>query len=451
MRERYTISERLDHGGMAEVFRGVAESMEGFKRPVAIKRILPNLTKNAKFVSMFLDEARLSLLLQHANIVQVFDISKTPDNAYFLVMEYVDGCNLKALIERGKQKGKRLELAHSIYIMIECCKALQYAHVLEHPETNEALGIVHRDISPPNILLSKNGEIKLVDFGLAKANSQIESTDPGVVKGKFSYLSPEAASGLEVDHRADVFAAGIILWELFTGRRLFYGETDYQTVELVRQARVPSIAALNPEVDAEIESVVRKALARDPDERYQSAADLGDALAQFLFSRRMKVTARDIASLVRDTQVEMMRKRSAEPKKDSLIDALILDEMQKMTSLVGGNGQPHQQTNEGSMSLDPSAFINTSSWADELNLSGGQQLAQQGRAPAPARPPQKLPGTSATSPGGAPDIEGIGQLLEPERTGVHKNDKGKTPWLMIAILMIVLAVAAAAAVMFLMK
>ena len=125
MRDRYTITERLDHGGMAEVFRGVAESMEGFKKTVAIKRILPNLTKNQKFVSMFLDEARLSLFLQHANIVQVFDISRTPDNAYFLVMEYVDGCNLKALIERQKQKGKRIEVAHTIYLMIECCKALQ--------------------------------------------------------------------------------------------------------------------------------------------------------------------------------------------------------------------------------------------------------------------------------------------------------------------------------------
>src|SRR5882762_5201896 len=325
MRDRYTITERLDHGGMAEVFRGVAESMEGFKKAVAIKRILPNLTKNQKFVSMFLDEARLSLFLQHANIVQVFDISRTPDNAYFLVMEYVDGCNLKALLERQKQKGKRIDIGHSVYLMSECCKALQYAHSLDHPETNEPLGIVHRDISPPNILLSKNGEIKLVDFGLAKANSQIESTDPGVVKGKFSYLSPEAASAQEVDHRADVFAVGIILWELFTGRRLFYGDTDYQTVELVRQARVPSIAALNPE----------------------------------------------IAALVRDTQVEMMRKRSAEPK-DSLIDALILDEMQKMTSLVDGGGAPETGTTEGSMSLDPSAFVDTSNWAGEMGLASSQ-------------------------------------------------------------------------------
>ena len=452
MRDRYTITERLDHGGMAEVFRGVAESMEGFKKAVAIKRILPNLTKNQKFVSMFLDEARLSLFLQHANIVQVFDISRTPDNAYFLVMEYVDGCNLKALIERQKQKSKRTDIGHSVYLMIECCKALQYAHSLEHPETNEPLGIVHRDISPPNILLSKNGEIKLVDFGLAKANSQIESTDPGVVKGKFSYLSPEAASGLDVDHRADVFAVGIILWELFTGRRLFYGDTDYQTVELVRQARVPSIAALNPEIDAELEQVVRKALARDPNDRYQNAADLGDALAQFLFSRRMKVTARDIAALVRDTQVEMMRKRSAEPK-DSLIDALILDEMQKMTSLVDGNGAPQAQTTEGSMSLDPSAFVDTSNWAGEMGLGSQHPPQHPGQHPHPkARPTRPIPRERATTPTPSPEIESLEQILEPERTGHHRHRDGKSPsWLVIALIMLVLAAAAAITVVLVMR
>jgi eukaryotic-like serine/threonine-protein kinase len=439
MRDRYTITERLDHGGMAEVFRGVAESMEGFKKSVAIKRILPNLTKNQKFVSMFLDEARLSLFLQHANIVQVFDISRTPDNAYFLVMEYVDGCNLKALIERQKQKNRRIEISHTIYLMIECCKALQYAHNLEHPETGEPLGIVHRDISPPNILLSKNGEIKLVDFGLAKANSQIESTDPGVVKGKFSYLSPEAASGLEVDHRADVFAVGIILWELFTGRRLFYGETDYQTVELVRQARVPSIAALNPEIELELEQVVRKALARDPDERYQSAFDLSDALAQYLFSRRMKVTARDIANLVRDTQVEMMRKRSAEPK-ESLIDTLILDEMQKMTSLLEGSGAANGAPAEGATSLDPSTFIDTQSWANDL--ASAQTPTRRGSNTRP--PPTK------GKPGEIREIESLEQMLEPERTGLHDRGPSRTPWALIIAIMLLLAAGAAVAVVLLM-
>jgi len=445
MRDRYTITERLDHGGMAEVFRGVAESMEGFKKNVAIKRILPSLTKNQKFVSMFLDEARLSLFLQHANIVQVFDISRTPDNAYFLVMEYVDGCNLKSLIERQKQKGRRIDVAHSMYIMMECCKALNYAHFLEHPETGEQLGIVHRDISPPNILLSKNGEVKLVDFGLAKANSQIESTDPGVVKGKFSYLSPEAASGLDVDHRADVFAVGIILWEMFTSRRLFYGDTDYQTVELVRQARVPSIAALNPEIEPELEAIVRKALAKDVNDRYQNAADLGDALAQYLFSRRMKVTSRDIASLVRDTQVEMMRKRSAEPK-ESLIDALILDEMQKMTSLVDDGRDPAAGGAEGSASLDPSAFVDTSNWAGELGVSGQNPPFTRRPGRPSAGPANKRPSAQTPPPG---EMESLEAMLEPERTGVHRTEK-KPPWLLIIALMLMLAAGAAIGVVVLM-
>jgi serine/threonine-protein kinase len=453
MRDRYQITERLDHGGMAEVFRGVAESMEGFKKAVAIKRILPNLTKNQKFVSMFLDEARLSLFLQHANIVQVFDISKTPDNAYFLVMEYVDGCNLKALIERHKQKGKRIEVAHSIYIMTECCKALNYAHFLEHPETNEPLGIVHRDISPPNILLSKNGEIKLVDFGLAKANTQIESTDQGVVKGKFSYLSPEAASGLEVDHRADIFAVGIILWEMFTGRRLFYGETDYQTVELVRQARVPSIAALNPEIEPELEAVVRKALARDANDRYQSANDLGDALTQYLFSHRMKVTSRDIATLVRDAQVEIMRKRSAEPK-ESLIDALINDEMNKMASLLESDGGPSPPS-EGSMSLEPGSFIDTAGWAGELGMQSAQTpqnafKRQSASKPPPNKPRSMLPSTPPP-PGADGVVESLEQMLEPDRTGMHGKKAKGTPWVLIIIVMLVLAAGAAVAVVFAMQ
>jgi eukaryotic-like serine/threonine-protein kinase len=455
MRDRYTITERLDHGGMAEVFRGVAESMEGFKKNVAIKRILPNLTKNQKFVAMFLDEARLSLFLQHANIVQVFDISRTPDNAYFLVMEFIDGCNLKSLIERQKQKNRRMEVAHTIYIMMECCKALQYAHFLENPENGKPLGIVHRDISPPNILLSKNGEIKLVDFGLAKANSQLESTDQGVVKGKFSYLSPEAASAIEVDHRADVFAVGIILWELFTGRRLFYGDTDYQTVELVRQARVPSIAAVNPEIEPELEAIVRKALAKDVADRYQEAGDLSDALAQYLFSRRMKVTSRDISVLVRDAQVEMMRTRSKEPK-DSLIDALILDEMQKMTSLIGEDGQAQQGTGaEGSMSLDPSNFVDTSSWVGELGLASAQApaLKKSTRPPpmgAPSAPgvPKKRNIPPTPAPG---DVESLEHLLEPDRTGMHGKADKKLPWLLIVIVMVVLAAAAAVAVVLLMK
>ena len=423
MRDRYTITDRVDAGGMAEVFRGVAESIQGFKKSVAIKRILPSLVKNEKFVSMFLDEAKVSLFLQHANIVQVFDIGKT-DASYFLVMEFVDGCNMKALLDRLKEKGKRLDIAHAIYVMLECCKALNYAHHAENPETGKCLDIVHRDVSPPNILVSKMGEVKLVDFGLAKANSQIASTDQGVVKGKFSYLSPEAASGQPVDKRADIFAIGILLWEMFTGRRLFYGETDFQTVEQVRQARIPSIAALNPDIAPELEAIVRKALAQNPNDRYQEAADLGDALAQYLFSHRMKVTARDIAAIVRETQAERARKRSMGPQNE-LINILIRDEMAKVTSLVDGDSAPADSEGAGSHSLDPNAFVNTSDWASDFGLESGPTRAPS-PIPAPAPAPAPYPSQSQlplsqTPVPNMPQVDSLQQMLEPDRTGAHAS------------------------------
>src|SRR5437867_4259038 len=214
-KQKYQITEKVDAGGMAEVFRAVAESLQGFKKNVAIKRILPNLTKNKKFIRMFLDEARLSLHLQHANVVQVFDIG-VADGSYFIVMEYVDGANLKSIVESIKRQGKRMRVSHTLYLMMEVCKGLAYAHDVTDPESGRPLGIVHRDISPPNILISKVGEVKLVDFGLAKAASQIEDTEPGVVKGKFSYLSPEAAQGREVDARADMFAVALLLDDVLT-------------------------------------------------------------------------------------------------------------------------------------------------------------------------------------------------------------------------------------------
>jgi serine/threonine-protein kinase len=360
---------------MAEVFRGVAESLQGFKKNIAIKRILPSLTKNKKFVAMFLDEARLSLALQHANIVQVFDIGHSEDT-YFIVMEYVDGVDLKGLMEWRRRINRRIPIANVLHIVIEICKGLSYAHELLNQDTGKPLGIVHRDISPPNVLLSKQGEIKVVDFGLAKATSQIETTDPGVVKGKMSYLSPEAARGEEVDSRADIFAVGILLYEMLTGKRLFYGETDYQTVELVRNAKIPPIKPQNPQVEPELEDVVRKALAKRKEDRFQNANDIQDALAQYSYSRGLKVISRDIAELVRQC-LDDRRAQSGEgkPKSSSIIDHLLQDEIVKFTSVdfeepgarplepeelspQGGRPPPPPQGDGGD-------FIDPRAWAEE--------------------------------------------------------------------------------------
>ncbi|HEY8432419.1 MAG TPA: serine/threonine-protein kinase, partial [Sandaracinaceae bacterium] len=364
--QRYRVVDRLEAGGMAEVFRGEALSVQGFKKQVAIKRVLPHLAQNKSFISMFLDEARLGARLNHANIVTVFDIGAA-DNTYFIVMEYVDGCNLKAIIEHFRQLGRRIPVKEAVYIAMEACRGLSYAHELVDEDGRE-LGIVHRDISPPNILLSKRGEVKVTDFGLAKATTQLEKTDPGVVKGKFSYLAPEAALGEVVDARADIFALGIVLWEMIAGRRLFLGETDYQTVKLVQQANVPSLMRLNPEVDPELEAIVMKALTRDPRERYQSARELGDALAGYLFGKQLKVTSYDIANLVKE--VLERKNKAAKPQEASIIDRLIQEELLRFTSLddLGSDPLKLGQTPlspedvAGAQPLDPNGFENPADW-----------------------------------------------------------------------------------------
>ena len=296
-RQRYKILKKIDSGGMAEIFLARAHSVGGIEKVVAIKRVLPALTKNERFVNMFLDEARLSMVLTHANIVQVFDVGRA-DGTYFIVMEYVNGFNLRRVFQRMSERNYRIPAHFAAFLMAEVCKGLAHAHE-QRDEEGAPLGIVHRDISPPNVLLSRAGEVKITDFGLAKAMTQLELTDPGIVKGKFSYLSPEAANGKAVDHRADIFAVGVLLWEVLANRRLFLGKTDMETVELVRKAEVPSLRLFNKEVAPEFEKIVLKALARDPKARWHSARDLCEALSKYLFANNLKVTSYDVAGMLK--------------------------------------------------------------------------------------------------------------------------------------------------------
>jgi len=375
--QKYRILRKIDAGGMAEVFLGESESIKGFKRRVAIKRILPHLTKNKRFVQMFLDEARLSLQLQHANIVQVFDIGKA-DNTFFIVMEFIDGTSLKAIMSHSTRRGHLVPMEQAVYLIREVCEGLSYAHDQQDIDTGRPLGLVHRDVSPPNILVSKRGELKLVDFGLAKAATQLETTDPGVVKGKFSYLSPEAASGLEVDRRADIFAAGILLWELVTGRRLFYGENDFQTIELVRETKIPPMRMANPNVPQPLEAILLKALAKNPDDRYQTASDFADGLTKFLFSKGMAVSRNDIARLVVEVVADTeTTKPKSPPKTGGIIDALIQEEIVKFTSLddlddpLDVGAKPLSPEDISMMGpLDPGDFIDPRGWADDLASEG---------------------------------------------------------------------------------
>ena len=275
---------------------------------------------------------------------------------------------------------------------MEVCKGLAYAHDLTHPETGERLGIVHRDVSPANVLISRNGEIKLADFGLAKAASQVESTDPGVVKGKMSYLSPEAARGENVDQRADIFAVGILLYEMLTSKRLFYGDTDYQTVELVRNAKIPPIAAQNPEVEPEFEEICRKALARRTEDRFQTATDLQDALAHYLFSRGLKMIQRDIAEMVRACIEDQATQSSGgKAKRFGTVDTILHEELDAFTSFEFDNAgqraalrqwrRPRPAQSGGF--IDPRAWSSEADWPDK-RLSCAATRSRSGR---PGSPP----------------------------------------------------------------
>jgi serine/threonine protein kinase len=392
-REKYRVLRKLDSGGMAEVFVGESESIEGFKKLVAIKRVLPDLAKNSKFLSMFLDEARLSLGFNHANVVQTFDIGRS-DRTYFIVMEYVDGTNLKKLMEYLKKNRIMIPVEMAVYIVTEICRGLSYAHNLCDPSTGKSLEIVHRDVSPPNILLSKQGEVKIVDFGLAKATGQLEKTDPGVVKGKFAYLSPEAAHGHKVDHRADIFACGIILCELLTGRRLFLGKTDLETVDLIRNANIPSINSINPMVPLNLEVIARKALTQEPTDRFSGCDNFAEALAGFLFEYGRKVSSFDLQRIV--AHVQGSNKETT--REFSIIEELIQEEMARFSSLdenspVGRRSE--QRPSFGAIPLDPTGFVkdpsrspsDVPSMIPQDTLGNGSLVDDRSRSAPPSDPP----------------------------------------------------------------
>jgi serine/threonine protein kinase len=382
--QRYKVLEKIASGGMAEVFRAESAGLEGFKKTVAIKRVLPHLSEKKQFIGMFLDEARVSAHLSHSNCVQVFDVG-VGDNTYFIVMEYVDGSDLKAIIENRKKVGQAVPIEEACLICVRICEGLAYAHGLMDAK-GKSLHIVHRDMSPPNVLVTRHGEVKIVDFGLAKANVQLEKSEPGIIKGKFSYLSPEAALGREIDARTDIFAVGIILWEMLANRRLFMGETDLDTVRQVQAAAVPSIRRFNPYVPPELEAILARTLAQDPNDRYQSAHDLGRDLNNILFRLGRAVSSFDIARLVEPVARERaakQRRRSLE--KGSVIGSLIEEVLFEFTSLEDKDSESGSGADVGSSPLNIDSFDNPQDWVADL---GDFDLDADARARKTPPPPQ---------------------------------------------------------------
>jgi tRNA A-37 threonylcarbamoyl transferase component Bud32 len=279
---KYWLIDRIAVGGMAEVFRAKAFGHAGFAKDLVVKRILRHHSRDPEFVEMFVSEAKLSATLVHPNIVQVFDFGKIGHN-YFIAMEGVDGKDLKSLMRRLAERGERLPVGLAAYIAFETAKGLDYAHTRLDGD-GLPLNLVHRDISPSNVLLGYDGHVKLVDFGIAEVESERErESESAVLKGKFSYMSPEQVAGRALDARADQFSLGICLWEMLTGHRLFKADTEPATLERIRRCEVPDPRSLNPDVPEALAAVCLKALAADPGARWADAAALrralGDAIA----------------------------------------------------------------------------------------------------------------------------------------------------------------------------
>jgi serine/threonine protein kinase len=278
---KYILLEKLQTGGMAEIYLARRPGAKGVSKFLAIKRILPQFSEQQEFIDMFQDEAKIAINLNHANIVSIHEFG-IEQNQLFLAMDYVEGKNLRQILQKLKKSGVAFTTEQIIYIIKEVAHGLDHAHRCIDSNTGKPLNIIHRDMSPQNIMISYEGEVKIVDFGIAKAETQLDNTRAGTLKGKFGYMSPEQADGGQLDSRTDVFALGIILWELLANDRLFVANNEINTLRKVKECQVPSLRKVNPNISQELERIVSKALAKDRNLRYQTAAAFHRELNRFL-------------------------------------------------------------------------------------------------------------------------------------------------------------------------
>jgi len=324
----YRLLDRVAVGGMAEVFKAKRSGVEGFEKIVALKRILPQLSENKEFLTMFVDEAKMVAGLTHPNIVQIFDLGKI-ETSYYIAMEYVHGHDLRSIVKRTQNKGLRMPLDLSLRVVSQVCSALEYAH-RKKDEHGQHMEIVHRDVSPQNILISFEGNVKLADFGIAKAATKASKTERGALRGKLLYMSPEQAWGRTVDRRSDVFSLGLVLYEMVTERKPFPGaDSDATILELVRKCVITRPRAVNPRVPEALDRVIMKALARSPEERYQDAGQMQRGIEKIL-RERPPVTARDLARFLE----------------------LLYDREEREGSEASGAGEPDGEGEANSFSLD---------------------------------------------------------------------------------------------------
>jgi eukaryotic-like serine/threonine-protein kinase len=294
---KYRLINRIAVGGMAEIFVARREGMKGFQKTIVIKRIRPHLSEKNAFINMFLNEAKLAAELNHSNIAQIFDLGRI-GTSYFIAMEYINGRDMRAVIPKAEKLGIPFPLEYSLKIAREACEGLYYAH-RKTDEKGQPLHIVHRDVTPENIMVSFDGEVKLLDFGIAKAENLVSETRAGEIKGKLGYLSPEQITGKPVDHRSDLFSLGTVLYEWVTGHKLFTGRSDVDVLKSVLDGKIYPPSYFKEDVPQAVEDILMQALQRNREERYQTSWDMLYDIDQFFFTHKFSPSNIHLSNFMR--------------------------------------------------------------------------------------------------------------------------------------------------------
>lgn len=321
---QYYLIEKIAQGGMAEIFKGLAFDLHGIKRTVVIKKILPKVAADPEFIEMLIAEAKIAVLLNHGNIAQVYDLGKIGGD-YFIVMEYVDGHPLSKLHRHCLAGGELMPIEITCHIIAEVANGLHYMH-RKTTDDGKPLHIIHRDMSPQNIMLSFSGTVKIIDFGIAKASTHPESTQSGILKGKLAYMSPEQAFAEPIDHRTDIFSLGIILHELLTGRRLFKADTKRDTLKNVRETPIEAPSLYRRDIPEELDRIALKALSRSRNSRYMYASDFRQDLLKFLHATYPDFTAEDVSNFLKRLYKDDIEAKADE--EESKTPLLIIDHTQ---------------------------------------------------------------------------------------------------------------------------
>ncbi len=369
---KYLLLEKLATGGMAQLYRAKIIGVEGFEKFIAIKQILPHLAHEEELITSFIDEAKLAALLNHQNIVQIYDFGSM-ENSYFITMEFLHGKDLRGVNAKAKEKGIPISLENSLFLISKVCAGLDYAHKLKDFQ-GKSLNIIHRDISPQNVFLTYQGDVKIVDFGIAKAASQSTITQVGMIKGKVAYMSPEQAAGKVIDHRSDIFATGILLYELVAGGRMFKGDDTLQILSKVRDADFTPLGTLKGGLPEKLYDIVEKALAKEPENRYQSCGDMQADIEECIFRLNLRPSGRTLADylgLLFAEEIEAEGKRMADTAEAGAVSDRARDaEAERRAAAVPSAPPPPADRSETPPPSPPKPARNTATASSEPAKGG---------------------------------------------------------------------------------